>query len=290
MIGYGSMGKRHAENIVALGHDILIYDPPLGYEHEPILDEIDAEVVSTPANDRRYRLVPTFAEKPIAKSIAWEYWDDRDDLPWPHPFQVGYQLRFDAALQRIHDDMPPDVVSARVFFSQRLTDWQPSRDYRTTPYAKTGIVLEASHELDLIRYLFGTWSWCSADVGTYSDLELSVPDSAHALIGMSNGIVVTLSLDMVGAGYERGIDILCASGQRITWRPGAPAYREEMDAFLRAVASGEPDPRAANLEDGIAALKLGEALVLSSRERRTVFNPEAAEVEGSAFDWMNLHA
>src|SRR5882672_9098480 len=80
VVGYGSIGQRHAANAISLGHKVLVYDPltrrDVGFERD-IYDTCDAVVIATPswvhiagiracAERGRHMLV----EKPIATSMA----------------------------------------------------------------------------------------------------------------------------------------------------------------------------------------------------------------------------
>lgn len=285
VIGYGSIGKRHAANIERLGHEVVIRDPEKGFMG-PLVD-VDAYVEATPASIRPRLIGPTFYEKPVATTslAAAELFSEKFPMK-----QVGYNLRFDRSLRTFKSHLPPDIASVRIWFSQRLTDWRSS-DYRTSVSAKKslggGILREASHELDLLRWLFGEWSWLYADVRRASDLDIDVEDSVSAIVGMVAGFTVELHLDMVQAGYRRGIEVVTRNGDTFTWKPDWQTdeqkndmYLQEMRAFLKSVETGVLDPNAATLADGIEALRLVEACEESSRTRSVVYNPNGAEVEG----------
>lgn len=284
VVGYGSIGKRHAENIESLGHEVIVHDPPLGKFGE-FLGPFDAIVHATPASERIINgSFKHYIEKPIAVHSA--------DIPRDADafVQVGYQLRFDRSLQAFKDSLSGfDVRWARVEFAQRLTEWRPG-DYRVGPSAQKklggGILREASHELDLIRYLFGEWSSVTGEVRRLSDLDIDVEDSASAVVNTVDGAVIELSLNMMRHGYRRGVEAVNAKGETLVWKPiwdGEKSknemYLRSMAAFLKAVKTGVLDPRAATLDDGIAALKMVEALERASEAREVVFN--GSEVEGS---------
>lgn len=274
VIGCGSIGLRHIRNLLNLGQRVEVIDTDWQAMNLSLLlgadamrhDKADAVVIATPALDHRnYGITPTFVEKPLALNVP----DAVKEFGGLGVLQVGYQLRFDAGIQRLKADLLTfgPVAFATVRFSQRLDEWQPNRDYRISPYTKTGIVLEASHELDLIRYLFGEVAEVVALVGKRSDLDLEVEDTAFAAMRMESGALVSLHLDMVKSGYERSIEVVNAAGAKLHWRY-APIieeeknqpYLEEMRAFLLAVETGTLDPRAATFEDGIKALELAESI------------------------------
>lgn len=320
VIGYGSIGKRHAQNIKALGHEVVVYDPILGIDEWQYLD-FSPRVIAAPADGHQWWLeqaqfgshAPAFVEKPVLLNMEeaerFMRVKRREDATWasigkpplwaegsptaePPLIQVGYQLRFDRSLLAFRKSLPRNIASVRVWFSQRLSEWRPDRDYRTTPSAQKalggGILREASHELDLIRFLFGEWVWVSADVRRASDLDIDVEDTVSALVGMED-FTITLNLDMTASGYRRGVEVVTREGQTASWEPDWSSersrnqmYEQEMAAFLKSVETGVLHPNAATLEDGIEALRLVEACETSSKERRVVYNSRAAEVEGES--------
>lgn len=287
VIGMGSIGSRHRDNIIRLGHEAIPFDPAKGYAEMPA-PPIAAIVHATPASERRINgLYKHFIEKPIAVNSK--------DIPaGANAFiQVGYNLRFDESLLAFRRRLPTNITSAKVWFSQRLTEWRPS-DYRASVSAQKnlggGILREASHELDLIRWLFGEWVSVYADVRKCSDLEIDVEDAVSAVITTASGVAVTLNLDMVASGYRRGIEVTTTDGKTDKWCPSWKTekqknamYFREMEAFLESVDSGRLHPNAATLEDGIEALRLVEACEESSRTREVIYNPRASESEGELF-------
>jgi predicted dehydrogenase len=49
-----------------------------------------------------------------------------------------------------------------------------------------GALLELSHELDYLQWIFGSAEWVSAVIGKQSKLEIDTEDSAHLVIGFSD--------------------------------------------------------------------------------------------------------
>lgn len=123
---------------------------------------------------------------------------------------VGYNLRFLATLQRFRDLIGAGrvgrILSVRAEVGQYLPDWRPQVDYRTSVSAKAalggGVLLELSHELDYLRWIFGEIAWVSATQLRQSALEIDVEDTAHLTLGFAphNGgppLVATLNMDFV---------------------------------------------------------------------------------------------
>jgi predicted dehydrogenase len=123
---------------------------------------------------------------------------------------VGYNLRYLPSLRRfrdlIHEGSIGTVVSVRCEIGQYLPSWRPEADYRQGVSAKRelggGALLELSHELDYLRWIFGDIDWVQAYVGRQSSLEIDVEDTAHLILGFASGadggrLVGTVNMDFV---------------------------------------------------------------------------------------------
>lgn len=262
------MGIRHIRNIIALGHTALAFDSdPLREEIARDIgailsvDRLDALVLATPPHVRSRATLPCLYEKPLGMTTR-----DAERVVSPLT-QVGYNLRFDQPLLHFRGALPEigRPLTARVEFGQGLEQWRPGTPPAETPYAATGILLEASHELDLIRWLFGEWATVIAT--TKHDLFLVAEDTVAAIITMQSGLVVELHLDMTRPGYRRRIEVVGERGvMEWSFDPSRAeqTYRDEMVAFLAAVESKTPDAIAAGYEDGVAAVNMADAIRASA--------------------------
>ena len=127
--------------------------------------------------------------------------------------QVAYNLRFSPSLryfrQSVQSGRIGQILSIRCETGQHLEMWRPGTDYRSGVSACRelggGVLLELSHELDYLRWIFGDIDWVGAWMGHKSGLEINVEDTAHLLLGMRNssvavgacGPVAALSLDFL---------------------------------------------------------------------------------------------
>jgi predicted dehydrogenase len=104
---------------------------------------------------------------------------------------TGYNLRFLPSLQRFRDLLGDGVIgkvlSVRCEIGQYLPFWRPDADYRQGVSARRelggGALLELSHELDYLRWIFGEVDWVKATLSRQSDLEIDVEDTAHLTLG-----------------------------------------------------------------------------------------------------------
>ena len=230
IIGYGSMGKRHAKNLRVLlpGADIRIYDPMMP---GTILAYADAVIIASPAethpmymkwcNDRDIP-IPFFVEKPLGTSV----------LPnsYAPECAIGFNYRFHCQW--------PDIET----LAQRKILRFYARESLYSRYGATVGWTTVSHALDMALQLLGPSREDGVDlcsdgirlVGTITHVSgaMSVYD-----YDMDAGTKeVTISNDHATLSVER--DVAC--------------YIYEMQAWLTTLATGKRDLRLATLADGVA--------------------------------------
>lgn len=123
---------------------------------------------------------------------------------------TGYNLRYLDSLQRYRDLLNEQVIgkvlSVRCEVGQFLPSWRPDSDYRQGVSSRRalggGALLELSHELDYLRWIFGEVEWVKATLSRQSDLVIDVEDTVHMILGFekqtnSNQLIGTVNLDFV---------------------------------------------------------------------------------------------
>jgi predicted dehydrogenase len=123
---------------------------------------------------------------------------------------TGYNLRFLPSLQRFRDLLSEQVIgkvlSVRCEIGQYLPSWRPDSDYRQGVSARHelggGALLELSHELDYLRWIFGEVDWVRATLSHQSNLEIDVEDTAHLTLGFvpavdGHQLVASVNLDFI---------------------------------------------------------------------------------------------
>lgn len=217
---------------------------------------------------------------------------------------TGYNLRFLPSLQQFRELLEARkvgrVLSVRAEVGQYLPSWRPDSDYRQNVSAQAalggGVLLELSHEIDYLRWLFGEVKWVNAILLKQSDLEIDVEDTAHLTLGFvpraqEKPVVATLNLDFVRHDTTRSCTVIGESGS-LRWNalagtvevfePGATAwqllfthqaqrdesYLAEWRHFLACVSSGLL-PQISG-QDGLAVLQVIDAARRSSATGATV--------------------
>jgi len=153
---------------------------------------------------------------------------------------TGYNLPFLPSLQVVKECITRgdigQVISVRAEVGQYLPDWRPAADYRTGVSAQRalggGALLELSHELHYLYWLFGMPVRVTARAGKYSDLQIDVEDLVELLLEYeSPRRLVSVHLDFLERAPRRTCRFVGLEGS-IVW----DAMRESVDAYQ--VASG----------------------------------------------------
>jgi len=122
---------------------------------------------------------------------------------------TGYNLRFQSSLQAFREQVSQkrvgDILLVRAEVGQYLPNWRPGNDYRKAVSAQKktggGVLLELSHELDYIGWVFGDYRWVKSHISKQSDLEIDVEDNAVIILGLNSEnnkeIVVSLNMDFI---------------------------------------------------------------------------------------------
>ena len=121
---------------------------------------------------------------------------------------VGYNLRYLDSLQHfrnlILEKKCGRVLSVHSIVGQALPSWRPDTDYRLSVSARAdlggGVLLELSHEIDYLRWIFGDVNWTMAVLRKQSALEIDVEDSALMIFEFTSvdagmPIIANVSLD-----------------------------------------------------------------------------------------------
>jgi len=211
---------------------------------------------------------------------------------------TGYNLRFLPSLERFRELLEERrigrVLSVRAETGQFLPSWRRGSDYRQAVSAQAalggGVLLELSHEIDYLRWLFGEVEWVSAIQRKQSDLEIDVEDTAHLVLGFASEagevpVVASLNLDFIRHDTTRRCTVIGESGSlrwdalagtvEIFGRGGHAwqslfaieqqeddSYRAEWRHFLACMTDGG-SPLVSG-RDGLAVLRVIEAARHSS--------------------------
>ncbi|MBM3752098.1 MAG: Gfo/Idh/MocA family oxidoreductase [Acidimicrobiia bacterium] len=320
VVGCGSIGRRHLRNLHALGYGTLwATDPdpaaralaaeesgatPMGSLEEALATGPSLVLVCTPPHlhvpfARRAIAAgaDVFIEKPIDVAVT----PDLDALLGEADaagriVACGYNLRCHAGLRAVKAAVDAGQVG-RVYtidieFGFYLPDWRPGVDYRANYGARReqggGILLDASHEVDYLRWLGGDVASVHAVLQKSSDLEMDVEDTAWLTCRMVSGVLAQVRLDCLQRRYSRRCKVVGSEATVewswqdgvVRWVPGAEAqplaavpdpnlmYLDELRDLMEAVTTRRAPVSTGR--DARASLAVIDAARLSSADRREV--------------------
>lgn len=248
VLGNGSIGRRHLRGLSAAQAALGISEIR-GFDTNPerrklVKDETPDVVCSESLDeavdgiDAIFMCVPTSLHIPIYKEIC-----ERTkahlfiEKPLSHTLDgceemlfnqkrigkkvaVGYMLHYHPVIQRakaiIESGTIGRVLSVRAEAGFYLPLWHPWEDYRDFYMSwKTGgggALLDISHELDYLQWLFGDIEEVQGYMGTISDLEISSDDMALAIFKFKNGIIGQCQLDLLQFEESRGCKVIGTNG------------------------------------------------------------------------------
>ena len=244
IVGLGSIGQKHlaVANRVLPGSEIAVMSSNKEYSstsvnfmkslNEALVFKPNLTVICNPA-PMHVQIAQIFAElnshlfieKPISNNPVGvrkllETCNSKNLI-----VQTGYNLRFSESLKKFREKILSGILGeiSEIYATagQYLPDWRPDRDYRTTVSAQKtlggGVLLELSHEIDYLRWIFGEVNWVSGFLSTTSDLEIDVEDTAKFNLGFKNwnlgkDLVAEVSLDFVRKVPERSCKVVGDKG------------------------------------------------------------------------------
>ena len=331
IVGLGSIGSRHARLVRGLMPEAKI--AVFRHQSSSKLSDVEVDHCFTNIDDiRNFRPQAAIIANPashhldIALNLARQGVHLLIEKPISHKasqrvlelidicreqgviLMTGYNMRFLPSLGVFRDILQQGKVgkifSIRSEVGQYLPGWRVDVDYRQSVSAKKelggGVLLELSHEIDYLQWLFGKVEWVKAHVAQHSDLEIDVEDTAYLILGFKTDQserqwVASLNMDFVRHdttrqclvigdegtlrwnGIEGKVDFISSLGDK--WEELFSeqserdlTYKEEILHFVSCVKSGEAP--AVTGEDGLATLVVVDAAKKSSEEGRVIFSED----------------
>ncbi len=240
LIGSGSIGQRHVQNLLALKQDAQIvvmrqnkHEDDFVKQHQASIisawhecpDDIEIVILANPSALHAQHIekiiernLPAYLEKPLLTSRAdlERIKKQIDDYHYHQPTMMGCNLRFLPSIMALKQILEKGTLGnvCRVFIEagQYLPSWRPHQDYTQSYSANKdlggGVIFDLAHELDLVRFLFGDCEVLSSFHGQFSHLKLNVEDTAVIHLGKSAGPLISVHLDYVSRRPTRMIKIV----------------------------------------------------------------------------------
>lgn len=208
VVGMGSIGRRHAEVLAALGCQVAVVSARQAAQPRftTIVEAIDrfgpdyAVVANeTAAHEKAVRELAAsgfrgrlLVEKPLACPAA---------LGAAFGLAaVGYNLRMHPLLRNLAAALAGQrLVSMQAYAGQYLPDWRPGSDYRASysadPRRGGGVLRDLSHELDYLTWLAGRCARAAALGGRHGSLEIASDDTWGVLLELERCPVASVQLN-----------------------------------------------------------------------------------------------
>ena len=240
IIGYGSIGKRHAENIKQITSNnakIIIcrlsnnkkiknYTTVFSLK-EAFNNHIDVAIVATPASTHISiaiqcvkNNIPVFIEKPISNTLQNTnkllHISKKNNII----VMVGCNMRFHPGLIKVHSLLKQKkigkVISIIAQVGQYLPDWRHGIPYTKTSSAQKqlggGVILDLIHELDYLYWFFGKPKNIFCLAGKKSALKINTEDHAEILLNFQKNETAYVHLDYIQRSPDRTCKIIGEKG------------------------------------------------------------------------------
>lgn len=245
--GCGSIGKRHIGNLLHCGTaKVSAFDITEDRRNE-VKEKFNIETYSTIEESLQHKpdavfiCTPNifhlenafafanagchlFIEKPLSHTM--DRLDELANLCNEKELTtlVGCNMRFHPGIKKIKSLLEENTIgtitSAECHVGQYLPDWHPWEDYRHGYSARQdlggGIILDAIHEIDYARWLFGDVSSVVCFGGKLSHLEIDTEDSADILVKFTEKMTAYIHLDYIQRTASRFCRIIGDEGT-INW-------------------------------------------------------------------------
>lgn len=285
VLGLGSIGQRHLTNLKSMGVDVLGYDPiernatnpPPSVIRKNFIDDSGAIVIATPSQHHLKDIEDSllagkhiFVEKPVVTDIKnnivalIEKAKNENRV-----FFVGNNLRYHSCVRAAKEALLMGKIGKPLWASVTVGQLTTKE-----PYLRDGVTLNwGAHEVDLALYLLGpaeVKTTCVDSADSFADFVLLHDNGCRSIVHLDYVTNPEIrATTIVGDKGQLVIDLVARWCCLITqdgkheqftatdsWDSN---YIDEMKGFL-ARCSGHNDGIGATGEDGLAALKIIEAV------------------------------
>lgn len=229
IIGYGSIGQRHAAVLEEMGCSVAVVSRHASLQERPCFRSVrealhsfcsDYAVICNRTGEHMVAVEELAAcgfdgicmvEKPICSSTG-----QLVALP-PFPAVVGYPLRFHPLMRAANEILAGKaLLSLHAYVGQYLPTWRLGTDYRQGYSAHReqggGVLRDLSHELDYLQVLGGPWQRVCASGGHRSALEIDSDDQFMMLIQLQSCRDVVCHVDYLSRTARRFCSIQYEGG------------------------------------------------------------------------------
>lgn len=241
IVGLGSIGKRHLQNLQSLTNaQFIIYSKQTKLDFSKdknvkIFNSLDKCLLEKPSVG--FITNETVDHIPIAIKLAKNGIDLFIEKPLSNTMTkikelrkivenkklitlMGCNFRFDKCIKQIKNLVDQKsvgkIISVKVECGTYLPDWHPYENYSNSYAAKDelggGVVLTCIHELDYLFWFFGEIKEVFSMTGKFSNLKISASDLSAIILRFKNNVIVELHLDYFQKPETRSCKIIGTKG------------------------------------------------------------------------------
>jgi predicted dehydrogenase len=232
VIGFGSIGGRHAGILEKLGLSVAIVSRRCELStqfsrYRGIAEAIDAVspnyvVIATETVAHAENLKgllgagyvgPVLVEKPLFERPEAAVFGGTPAMSISSEIYVGYQLRFDPIAIQLREMISAErCITAEFHVGQHLDGWRQGRAARDSYSAHAamggGVLRDLSHELDLAQFLFGRCQRVAALGGRLTELTADSDDAWGVIAQFEHCPIVTFQLNYLDPTSRRRIVVV----------------------------------------------------------------------------------
>lgn len=306
VIGAGSIGRRHAENIASLGAEPILtpwrdLGSPAALPALIAATRPDGAVVATATELRADVIapfaaagIPLYIEKPLAADPAEVEAIAAMMAPIADRSMLGFMMRYHRGYAMLASLDLSDIYRARFEIGHDVRQWRANWRFADSYAARPaggGVLLDLCHEIDICLSLLPGLTVQAVDSLGHADFP--GVDFATCLHLTGRNAVADVAMDYLSPvsvrrvqlrGTAQTIDLDLGTGKGRHWTGSQttggewhdidlPAQRNQMfldamDDFLSLVAGGAPVSGAANPPLFTAALPVARAIAAAHAARR----------------------
>ena len=231
IIGYGSAGKRHAKILNSLNKIKKIFiktnQKLKSYKKINFINKINDLnpdlIVLTNETDKHYStckfLEKKFSNKIILceKPLFKKYYNFK---PIKNKFFITYNFRFHKCMQYLKNTIDPKkAYFVEAESSSYLPSWRKNIDYTKNYSAFSnrggGVLLDMSHEIDYVNWLFKDFKISKIYQNKISNLNISSKDIALVFGHIKNDTFVKIKLTYFNKLPKRSLTICLKDGSQV---------------------------------------------------------------------------
>lgn len=241
VIGQGSIGKRHIQNLQKLSQEVLVfsYRKKLGktidsFENVEYIEDLEKgieacegvivcnrndqhiEVALKVAKKKKHLLV----EKPLTINLKGvkelEEVIKKNNLVFKSGFMMRYHPNLIFIKNFLDQNNLGEIFYASACVGQFLPDWRPGTNYKNNyaAYYKWGggVTLDLIHEIDLINWFFGESNLVSGFLNKSQNLDIETEAISNITLKTKSNIICNLELDYLSPILRRKMEIVGQKG------------------------------------------------------------------------------